>query len=225
MGAQIHDKFILLWLLTFLSLGRSDIFDWRDHMEDAFADEGHTDGTCKRNFNDKIIFCRYHAEDNKSLSTWQPCLCTHILITAELHERKINVPHLITSTDRDQKIIASISVDGNDKLNASSDFQQLLSVLLDSPINGIDIRLENSALEDGAFKSKIFKYIQDIVSLLRTEAKFQILTITMTRNMLTFLHDLQFLKIASHFDFLSFVPPLSHPVSGGFEEEYFTDIV
>ncbi|CAL1300104.1 unnamed protein product [Larinioides sclopetarius] len=221
MGAKIHDKLILLWLLTFLSMGWSDIFDWRDHMEDAFADEGHTDGTCKRNLNDKFIFCRYQTESNKTLSTWEPCLCSHILITAEPHTRKIKIPHPLISTDRDKKIIASISVSGSDKLNASSDFQQLLSSLSDLPINGIDMRIEQSKNADGVSKSKMFQYIQDIVSLLRTEVKFQTLSITVQRNTIPFLSDPEFLGIISYFDFLSFAPLLSLRISEGHIEEYF----
>ncbi|GIY48726.1 hypothetical protein CDAR_314671 [Caerostris darwini] len=158
------DKFIIILLLVILPAGYADSIDWRDHMEDAFGDEGQTGKTCERKSNDKFIFCRYQEKEKKSLPALNPCLCTHIILATDDHVSKMKIPNFLKSANGDLKILASVSVDANHHLNASNISKQIVSGLSDILVGGVDIRIENAVYLADESKTNFLKSIQQELS-------------------------------------------------------------
>ncbi|GFT70011.1 uncharacterized protein NPIL_328671 [Nephila pilipes] len=203
--AWCRGKSILFLLLIFLPTGYFEPSKWTDHMEDAFAEETLTDGTCKRNTNDKLIFCRYQVEEKKSLSSLNPCLCTHILFPVDPNAPKIEISQSLKNRNADLKLIASVSFDAIDLLNVSSVHQGLLG-FSNSSVDGVDVQIKQVDYVDETAKHKFLESVQNTVSKLKAEVKSLILSFTVTGTASSLLNDSQFQSMWSYIDFLSFDP-------------------
>ncbi|GFY00486.1 hypothetical protein TNCV_2138841 [Trichonephila clavipes] len=149
--------FFLSWLERIAILAPKNP---RGQLDEIAMKAPSRNGTCKRNTNDKLIFCRYRSEEKDSLSALNPCLCTHILFPIDLNAPKIETLKSLKNKNADLKLLASVSTDAVDHLNVSNASQGFLLGSSNSSADGIDVQIKRAAYLDEASKNKLLKSIQ-----------------------------------------------------------------